>query len=977
MNELRTSLTTAFLDHRQRSSLGLRPTLVLNNPPDTKVVDVLVAELAVCHRFAFSVAFISRGGLASILQPLYSAAERGVGGRILTSDYLSFTHPLALQVLLEEFPSIEVRIANHRGFHAKGYLFESDAEHLTVLLGSSNLTQAALSTNEEWNLRLVSKEEGELAKRTRNAFETAWIDALPLTKEWLEVYARSYEIYHQSPPRAPQALPEAVVGAAAQKRTKQFQLNAMQIQALERLAALRQAGRAQALVVSATGTGKTILAVKDVQRVRPKRLLFIVHRLQIASEARTVFSETLPWEVDSGIMGGGVKETEAPYLFTTINTLAKDSVLYSYSRDWFDYIIVDEVHRGAARTYQKVLQHFRPHFLLGMTATPYRSDGEDIYALFGHSLACEITLNQALEADLLVPFHYYGINALTIGGVEREQLSDFARLESQERTKRILEIIRRYSLGNTRPRGLIFVSRTQEAKQLADDLNSLGIPSQALSAADSQAEREAAFASLEAEEGLAYLVSVDVLSEGIDIPSLNQIIMLRPTKSAIVFVQQLGRGLRKDQGKEFLTVIDFIGNWQNNYLIPIALFGESSYRKDTLRKLMQGGSSAIHGASTVNFDPIARKQIYEAIDRASFKNRRFLRGEYELIKQRLGRVPMMVDFIALAAMSPLLFLEYRPTYVACKSLLDSSYTHRLTDAHLRSLAFFGAVVARGIRIQEILIIEALLADPAGYTVAELSVLCNERYGFVPSLRSMESALRILFDGFFKNAMRKKYGNITYIDRKEDHITLSAAFQALLRSPEYLSELEDLLAVGRHYYQSEHQRGRDENDLVRYQKYTRADVVRLLGWEQDDSATAFGYRVNYELQQCPIFVTYHKDSERISALIDYRDRFLSPDTFIWESRFNRTIHSKEVVAIRDPQIEKFLFVKKSDDEGIHFYYLGKLHFTANAPSSKTDESGKVHPVVMMRFALEDALPDQLYRYLITEELSEETGGIQPA
>ncbi|MCK9548583.1 MAG: DUF3427 domain-containing protein [Sphaerochaeta sp.] len=966
MDSLERSLQTAFVDHTIASPSHLRPQLVVNNPPKSKVVEALVAELERCTSFSFSVAFLTTGGIASILQALYNAHDRGVTGKILTSDYLTFTDPRALRFLYEHFSSsIEVRISSHVAFHAKGYRFERRGGETTLLIGSSNLTQAALSTNEEWNLRVVSEREGELSRRSALEFERAWSHAVTLDEGWLQHYSLIWETVHHSQHYEPLPISELPLPRMRKQERIGFQPNAMQAEALDNLVELRASGKDRALVVSATGTGKTLLAVADVERQRPRRLLFIIHREQIAQEARSVFTQNLSQQVDSAILGGGRRETTAPYLFATIATLAKDEVLYSFPPTWFDYVIIDEVHRGGAPSYQKVLDHLRPDFLLGMTATPYRSDGQDIFALFDYSLACEITLNQALAANLLVPFHYYGITGLEVGESRCEHVRDFVRLERSERSRRIVQMIRRYSLGNPRPRGLIFCSRNREARELAEDLNALGLKAVALSGKDSLEVREAAFASLEAEEGYEYLISVNILNEGVDIPSLNQIIMIRPTESAIVFVQQLGRGLRKFDGKEYLTVIDFIGNWKNNYLIPIALFGDASYRKDTLRKLMRSGSAAISGPSTISFDPIARQRIFAAIDSASFTRRRLLKEEYDIVKRRLGRVPKMVDFLALGAMSPLLFLAYAKTYLSFRQLVDRVEAPDLEETYLKSLAFFAKVVARGIRIQEIHIIEMVMGHPEGLGMEVLKRSLYERYGFVPTDRSLQSALRLLDDGFFKDGMRAAFGKISYIETDGAVVYPSALFRELLEHPIYYTELVDTLEVGRYHYLLEFHGRQGDHDLVLYQKYSRRDVVRLLGWENDDSSTVYGYRVNYELKQCPIFVTYHKDSERISALTDYRDRFLSPDTFIWESKHTRTTRSKEVAAIREEGVEKLLFVKKSDDEGGEFYYLGPLHFMRNAMSTKTDEQGRKKPVVMVRFSLFHAVPDDLYHYLIEE------------
>lgn len=970
------SLRTALVDAKHTSAEDYRPALLINDPPHTKFVGTLVRELERCISFSFSVAFLTSGGVAAILQALYDAQERGVKGRILTSDYLTFTDPRALRFLTEYLSSsIEVRISSHRAFHAKGYLFDHTGGYTTLLVGSSNLTQEALSTNREWNMRLISSQEGELAKYTAMVFEEEWEDATLITDAWLEHYAALHRNLHQSRHWEPLPLPEQPVARRTIRLKEAFSPNEMQKEALNRLARLRRDGGEKALVVSATGTGKTLLAVLDVERLKPKRLLYIVHRTQIAREAKEVFSKTLSWDLESGLLGGGVNESDAPYLFATVATLSKDDVLYSFPRNWFDYIIIDEAHRSRAPTYRKVLDYFTPSFLLGMTATPYRSDGQDIFSLFDYSLACEITLSQAMNADLVVPFHYYGITALSVDGQSLGEYRDFSRLERLERTKRIVQMIRRYSIGITRPRGLIFVSRVQEAKLLATDLNELGILTGVVTGEDSPRRVEESLRALEKEDGLSYLVAVNILNEGVDIPTLNQIIMLRPTESAIIFTQQLGRGLRKADEKEYLTVIDFIGNWNNNYLIPIALFGDGSYRKDTLRKLMRSGSAAISGASTVSFDLIAKQQIFDAIDRASFSKMSLLKEEYEWVERRLGRVPTMVDFLALGGISPLLFIESKGSYLNFLIAMGRVNSGAVTALHLMSLALLGSITAEGKRIQEIHLL-ALVLERGSITTEEYSASCEMVYGCIPSKRSIDSAIRILTNGFFVGAARLRYGNVSYLVIQDGRIKRSDQFNDLLANDLYRHELSDLLEVGRLHFLHEYQIDRREDDLVIGQKYSRRDICRLLGWERDETSTLYGYKVHYELNLCPILVNYHKDEERINPLNLYRDKFLSPELLVWESRPNRTLDSKEIKAIGQPHIKKLLFVKKSDDEGRDHYFLGEMETLRVAPTSKYDESGTRHSYMMMLFRLTQPVEDGLYRYIIEAD-EQQKGAFQPA
>lgn len=961
------SLETSFFDARIPSAMNLRPHLVLNDPPRTKVMETLERELASCTSFSFSVAFITKGGLAMLLQPLYEAQRRGVKGKILTSDYLTFTDPDALAFLLEHFPSIELRVYTEKAFHTKGYLFTREEDYATLVVGSSNLTHEALATNQEWNLFLVSSCSGSLVQETQETFQEAWDKAVEVSPAWIAHYREVYAALHTHKRFEPLPLPSLPIAQRQEKR-EQLVLNAMQVQALEGLERLREQGKDKALLISATGTGKTILLIKDVERQRPRRFLFVVHRQQIAEEALARFKEHLGDDLECGLLCGDNKESDAAYLFATVQTLSKDEVLHTFPKTWFDYLVIDEVHHAGAESYQKILNHFQPAFLLGMTATPYRNDDKDIFQRFDYAVACEIQLNQALDAGMLCPFHYYGVTEFSIQGHEQVQYKDFARLEKVEQVRHINQMLNRYSIGNRRVRGLIFCSRNKDAVFLAQALSELGRKALALSGADSQEAREEAFLRLEMEGGkdaLEYLVTVDIFNEGVDIPSLNQVVMLRPTESAIIFVQQLGRGLRKYPGKEFLTVIDFIGNHVNNYMIPMALFGDRTYRKDTLRRLLSEGSTALSGPSTIQFDAVARGKIFEAINRVSFKNKTLLGQEYASLKQRLGRTPKLIDFITMGSLSPVVILEYARTYIQFKERVEKHFVHTLTDLHLKSLYYLGKILARGVRIHETCMIISLLENEGEIAYPSIPNLIQESYGFVPTDQSIDSALRILSNQFFQEKHKDSFGSLSYVTLTKTGIRKSPSFSALLENEEYKNELFDLLEVSKYSYLNDFSERRGSHDLVLYQKYTRQEVCRLLGWERDEANTIYGYKVDYEHHQCPIFVTYHKDSQTIDPGIDYRDRFLSREQFVWETRNNVHLGSKEARAIRGEMgpMEVLLFVQKSNDEGRSFYYLGPLAFLSNAPSSKINGKGDHLPVVMMRFALTHPVPQSLYNYIL--------------
>lgn len=631
MDELNKALHTSFIDKSFPSNKDLRPKLFFNDyKRRMNLAFEITKRLKECDYFEFSVAFISESGLAVLKQILLNLKEKGVKGRIITSTYLGFNAPKMFKQLLS-FSNIEVRIfeQEHCGFHPKGFIFHT-GDHRDIIVGSSNLTQTALESNQEWDLFFTSHENGELASQVSNEFDIQWQLSTPLTNEWIESYKETYV---------------KPVRPASVQSSKIIKPNKMQEEALKSLKNLRDNNKDKALLISATGTGKTFLSAFDVKRFKPKRLLFVVHRRNIAKAALRSFQYLIP-NVSMGIFSGNTKETDSDFIFSTVQTIHKKEYREMFDRDAFDYIIIDEVHRAGAQSYQDIVDYFKPKFLLGMSATPERSDDFDIYEMFDHNIAYEIRLIQAMEYNLLCPFHYYGITDMTIDGIEIDDKSEFNILTSELRVDYIIEKINEYGYSGDRIHGLIFCSRKDECEKLSQLFNMRGYKTIALTGDSSEEMRQKAIDSLESndENSLDYIFTVDIFNEGIDIPKVNQVVMLRPTESAIVFVQQLGRGLRKNDSKEYVVIIDFIGNYEKNFLIPVALSGQTNYNKDSLRQFVCEGSLITPGASTIQFDQITEKRIYQSIDAANFTQVRLIKDSYKQLKEKLGRIPRLKEF---------------------------------------------------------------------------------------------------------------------------------------------------------------------------------------------------------------------------------------------------------------------------------------------------------------------------------------------
>jgi len=1005
--QLLQSLQTGFISKAHHSINELAPSLLINDyHREKKILTSLIEELSNCKSFDFSVAFINNEGLAAIKQKLdelaiYSQAhpENPIKGRILTTNYLNFTQPSALRELMQ-FPNIEIRAYTKGGFHPKGYIFEH-SNYYSIIIGSANLTASALTLNQEWSVKFLSCTDGQIVFTVREEFEEIWNQADVVNEDWLQSYSDKYEekkltlklvnkqikeLRNQKKESNKTGEPDPIIPALrTELEETQFEQftespsefevedddvemeivpNAMQKEAMAALDNLRAENQTRALLIAATGTGKTYLSIFDVNQVKPKKVLYVAHRDMILAKAEKSFKNIFT-NIKTGFLNGNQKDLKADYLFASIFTLAKDETLKSFKKDEFDYIIVDEVHRAGADSYVKIIDYFTPKFLLGLTATPERTDGFDIFAMFHNNIAYEIRLQKAMEEDLLCPFHYYGLSDLTVDGEIIDDKSDFKKLISDERIKHIERAINLYRNFAYPVKGLIFCNRVDEAKELSKRLNKDGYYTKFLDADSSAAERERVVQELESDDDpLQYIITRDIFNEGVDIPCINQVVMLRPTQSAIIFVQQLGRGLRKFKGKSYVSIIDFIGNYENNFFIPIALYGDNSYNKDNLRKAMNTGSSGLAGSSTVQITEVARQKIYQAINETNFTQLKFLKEEYNKLKMRLARIPTMMDFVNNGFIDPLLFIDYKGSYYAFKCSIEKK-TEELSIKHLCSLQFFSIEFAHGIRLHELLLVSILLKQEKISLTDFTSELA--KYKVKLTKGDFKGMLNLLSPDFYTQSDKKKYGGIKYITYENQEIKRTEEFTDLLKSDIYISELSDCIEYGIKRATLKPDERIVNDNLVLYRKYSRKDICKLLNWKSDCSSTIYGYKTETSTEEytCPIFVTYEK-SDDISETTKYDDGFIDNTRFSWMTRSRRTSASDEVAAlINQPKnnIKILLFVKKNDGEGSDFYYMGQLKYNSFTDTTMKDKDGTFVPVVNIQFDMETPVPQNLFNYLV--------------
>jgi superfamily II DNA or RNA helicase/HKD family nuclease len=951
-----------YLDRSVHSPLQYQPQLILNTKSDS-MLRALRRELKYATSFTFSVAFVSPRAIALLKQELVDF--EGVG-RIITSDYLGFNSPNAFAELLNlSHIGIDVRLHNDSAFHPKGYVF-GRPESVTAILGSSNLTESALAQNHEWNLKVSLKRESNLADQFTNLLDEELFESSPLTQEWIDAYAITY-----TPPSRPNRRTTVIADFPNGNEvviTDTILPNSMQIDALVSIGRVRAAGKNRALIISATGTGKTILSALDVRTVNPDRMLFVAHREQILDRAMREFRKVLGGpSSDFGKLAGATRDGDRRYVFATVQTLSQPHVLQEIDPSAFDYILIDEVHRAGAASFRRVLDHFKPKFLLGMTATPERGDGENVFEIFDFNVPYEIRLSDALELDMLAPFHYYGVADFTFeNGLVTSETTELKYLVATERVEHVIRALETYGQAGVRPRGLIFCSRKDEAYELSERLNERHLHGKqlrtvALTGDDSIDTRERRVEQLEGGD-LDYLVTVDVFNEGVDIPTINQVVMLRQTQSSIVFVQQLGRGLRKSPGKEYLVVIDFIGNYANNYLIPIALFGDDSLNKESLRKNLIAAEEigVIAGLSSVRFDRIAQDRVLQSLAQSKLDSLPNLKSAIETIRNRVGRVPKLFDFLRFESVDPVVLATKLDTYPALLAKVKIAESD-LSDYGWKALAVVSKELLTAKRANELTLVQSLLRD--GPLSQDSVVTTFEAAGIASDEFTVSSTIRSLTMEFNTASELQSLGleGLAELD-SEGRLQLTKPFtETYAGSTAFRAHVDDVVDTGLALIES---RYRPDRPFTPGRQYSRKDASRLLNWSSNMYSTIYGYRVDAATGTCPIFVTLHKSGE-VSASTAYEDSLVDTNSMTWYSKSKRTITSSDTRPIVENTVELHVFAKKDDAEGSDFYYLGLATSADAVDTTMAGQDGNELSVVRMKLRFAEPIQAALFDYFHTE------------
>lgn len=586
------------------------------------------------------VSFLMESGVKLILQDLKEALKRGVKIRILTGNYLKITQPQALYLLKSELKDqVDLRFYNNpnKSFHPKAYMFHNPIDS-EIYIGSSNISRGALTSSIEWNYRFLKSTAPNDFKVFYDTFEDLFNNhSLIITDEVLKDYSKQWtrpNVYKDI--EKEESKEDNIINI--------FEPRGAQIEALYSLEKSREEGFDKGLVVAATGIGKTYLAAFDSAKYN--RILFVAHREEIIKQAAQSFKNVRNSD-DIGFFYGNQKDTKNSFIFALVQTLGKDEYLNEeyFSKDYFDYIIVDEFHHAVSNNYKKIIDYFTPKFLLGLTATPERLDSKDVFALCDYNMVYEVRLKDAINKGWLVPFRYYGIYDETVNYEDIDYKNgkyDDKQLEEALMLNKRGELILNHYLKYNSKRAMGFCTSRHHAEYMAKVFNENNIPSAAVYSGEKgeySEERNIALSKLTSGE-LKVIFSVDMFNEGLDVPAIDMVMFLRPTQSPTIFLQQLGRGLRKSKDKEYLNVLDFIGNYKKANLVPFLLSGKE-YLASECKKNKQGDYE-LPEECIVDFD-FRIIDIFKKQAEREMKVKDKIKEQFDIVSDMLGYRPSRVE----------------------------------------------------------------------------------------------------------------------------------------------------------------------------------------------------------------------------------------------------------------------------------------------------------------------------------------------
>ena len=938
----------------------------------------LKQELLNCKKFYFIVSFIKYSGIQLLISTLDELEKQGIQGEIITSVYLNITDSKALRKLLS-YKNIKVKIYNNssESFHTKAYLFEKEKYH-SVIIGSSNISQSALYSAEEWNVKLTDSSFFNIYEKSLNQFEKLWHsnEAIELTEDFVD----EYEKYKKS---------INVQNTFDYRKTKieqenEFVPNSMQKRVLGKLKETRENGNKKGLVISATGTGKTYLAAMDIKQFfkiysntenklfeKPKisniKFLFIAHREELLENAINVFSKII--KIDKNEFGriyGGLKEIDKSIIFASIQSLR--NCYNEFKPSFFDYIIVDEFHHSMSDSYLKTLSYFQSKFLLGLTATPKRMDGKDILSLCDYNVVDEIGIKEALEEDLIVPFHYFGVNDYMINydniPYKNGKYNEKVLLENlllNTRTDYIVEKINKFGFDGDKLSAVAFCQNIEHAFFMKEEFTNKGYKSAVITANTSSNDRVKILEKFKNKK-IEILCVVDILNEGIDIPTINLLLFLRPTMSSTIFIQQIGRGLRKAKNKDFVTIIDFIGNHKKDYLL-INYFSSEVDNKDTLftkkEKIIneiKNQFSNIPKSCYVELDRICQNRIIEKIEKINFSSKNILKEMYLDYKAEIGKFEdeflRIRDFDTNIELFQELCLKMHSFYNAQLQFEDSKIFKNENEKNPLNTTEtqFLEYLEKKITLVEpftFLIIDYLAT---GKEYINNSDLLNKYKEFFDIKRNFEKYYllnrifeeltedEILEKNLYGYKFSKKYKNLFLNKKLNEKNNMKS--QQKENKLNFINRLKQLIHLGLNEFKRNDLDEFNENILISYKEYKRVELQILLDSKVPRGSWRAGY-ANTDKDIC-LFATIDK-THIFQENLKYDNSLFADDIIQWISQ-PKTSHNSSVgqmfIHHKEKGFKVHIFIRKyafmNGNKTNPFIYLGNAKYY----SSQGDKPMKI-------------------------------------
>lgn len=857
-------------------------------------------EIASADKIDFLVSFIKWSGLILIYDELKKFTEMGGKLRVITTSYMGATDLKAI-IELNKLRNTEIKISydtERTRLHAKSYIFYRDTGFTTAYIGSSNMSNAAMTSGLEWNLKITAHDQPHTIRKINATFENYWSST-------------DFSLYKEEAEKLLSEALKAEKHISNQESNYSFDIRpfSYQQEILDKLSAERQVRKHfKNLVVAATGTGKTVISAFDYKRFKQEnshaRLLFVAHRKEILEQSIKCFRGVLHDANFGERFFGGKTPNSLDNLFISIETFNSQELDKKTSSDFYDFIIIDEFHHAAAPTYQRLLEYYKPKILLGLTATPERMDGKNVLSYFDNRTAAEIRLPEAIDRKLLCPFHYFGITdevdlqsvKWSRGGYDKSGLSNIYT-GNDVRFRLILQQLKKYIADMEKVKGLGFCVSKEHAEYMAQRFNKSNIPSIALTADSDKNERDSAQAKIAAGD-LKFIFTVDLYNEGVDIPSINTIMFLRPTESLTVFLQQLGRGLRLYDGKDYLTVLDFIGQAHRKYNFESKFAALLRNTKHKVKDEIENGFSQLPKGCYIQLEKIAEQHILENIQQAIGTKKAIISKITTYLAEK-GKCPSISEFLNYFN------LELDSIYSRGRSFarlcVDAeareNFSEEIEVVVTKALPRLSFMDSR--RLIEFII--DFLPKINDYTIADFSEVQKKMWQMLQF-----------------TIWQKPYDECGFKDLLE-------GFRKIANAPTMMNEIIELLR-----YKYEKIDFIDEPVPVNFEcpldlhcSYTRDQILVALDFMKPRSVRE-GVKYLKDKKTDLFFVTLNKSDKDYSPTTMYNDYAINDELFHWQSQSTTSAHSptgKRYINHHQIGTNVMLFVRENNDAK-----LGKAPYT---------------------------------------------------